>query len=127
MNDRMLTTREVAQQLHVSQRWVRERCASGEIRAVRLSGTGPWRIFPDGLAKVLKEKKPKPEKVDRTPALRSMARQGLLPTGRERPETLLRKYGPTVVDALGLTGDGHPKKGRRRASGNVDRAEPAGQ
>ena len=54
----MLMVAQVARHLQVSARRVRERCASGEIRTVRLAGDGPWRIYPDGLSRMLGEKQP---------------------------------------------------------------------
>jgi hypothetical protein len=95
---KMLTVAKVAAMLSVSTRWVRVRCGSGEIHAVRLAGDGPWRIFPDGLAKILGEKHPRPVQRDRSAAIRSMVRQGLTPSpisgGQNVPqnETALSKW-----------------------------------
>lgn len=50
----MLTVAQVAAMLQVSKRWVREMCGCDRIRAVRLNGKGPYRIYPDGLSRVLK-------------------------------------------------------------------------
>ena len=89
----MLSVRQVAKILAMSPRWVRTRCASREIRAVRLCGDGPWRIFPDGLAKVLGEKTPRTLERDRSRAHRAMEMLGIrLPCVNGRIESPCRAW-----------------------------------
>lgn len=84
--DRMLKTRDVAEALSVSIRWVQEQCSAGEIRSIRLNGAdGQYRIFPEELARLKGQKPEKSKRSDYREAQLAMVRLGLMPPDADDP------------------------------------------
>ena len=55
----LLTTREAAQRLRITERTVRRRIADGRLRAARYCETGPYRVYAKDVEALLEPAPPK--------------------------------------------------------------------
>lgn len=107
--NRMLTTRDVAEALQVSLRWVQLRCDNGSIRAIRLCGeSGPYRIYPEELSRLRGElPERQPSRADYREADLAMARLGLLPLDEDDPRRSQHRSGSCLDQNAPAASRGH--------------------